>query len=51
MDSEKVIQDLNQRFAKPLPEFYKRRIISDCGGMRRNKSAGRISNRHCAGSG
>ena len=21
MDSEKVIQDLNQRFAKPLPEF------------------------------
>lgn len=27
MDSEKVIQDLNQRFAQPLPEFYKRRII------------------------
>lgn len=27
MDSEKVIQDLNQRFAHPLPEFYKRRII------------------------
>ena len=30
MDSEKVIQDLNQRFAKPLPEFYKRRIIFWC---------------------
>lgn len=27
MDSEKVIRDLNQRFAQPLPEFYKRRII------------------------
>ena len=30
MDSEKVIQDLNQRFARPLPEFYKRRIIFWC---------------------
>ena len=27
MDIEKVIQDLNRRFAAPLPEFYKRRII------------------------
>ena len=27
MDSEKIIQELNQRFAMPLPEFYKRRII------------------------
>ena len=27
MDSEKIIQDLNRRFAAPLPEFYKRRII------------------------
>lgn len=27
MDTEKVVQDLNQRFAAPLPEFYKRRII------------------------
>ena len=27
MDSEKIIQDLNRRFATPLPEFYKRRII------------------------
>lgn len=26
-DSEKVIQDLNRRFAAPLPEFYARRII------------------------
>lgn len=30
MESEKVIQDLNQRFAQPLPEFYKRRIIFWC---------------------
>lgn len=30
MDSEKVIEDLNQRFAQPLPEFYKRRIIFWC---------------------
>lgn len=30
MDSEKVIQDLNQRFAQSLPEFYKRRIIFWC---------------------
>lgn len=27
MDSDKIIQELNQRFAAPLPEFYKRRII------------------------
>lgn len=27
MDSEKIILDLNRRFAAPLPEFYKRRII------------------------
>ncbi len=27
MDTEKVIQDLNRRFAAPLPEFYQRRII------------------------
>lgn len=27
MDTDKVIQDLNRRFAEPLPEFYKRRII------------------------
>lgn len=27
MDAEKVIQDLNRRFAAPLPEFYQRRII------------------------
>ncbi len=27
MDAEKIIQDLNRRFAEPLPEFYKRRII------------------------
>lgn len=27
MDTEKVVRDLNQRFAAPLPEFYKRRII------------------------
>ena len=26
-DSEKVIQELNRRFAEPLPEFYIRRII------------------------
>lgn len=26
-DSDKVIQELNRRFAVPLPEFYKRRII------------------------
>lgn len=23
MDTDKVIQDLNRRFAAPLPEFYK----------------------------
>lgn len=27
MDAEKIVQDLNRRFAAPLPEFYKRRII------------------------
>ncbi|MCD8180310.1 MAG: BREX-1 system phosphatase PglZ type A, partial [Firmicutes bacterium] len=27
MDTDKIIQDLNARFAVPLPEFYKRRII------------------------
>lgn len=27
MDSEKIIQELNQKFAAPLPEFYKRRIV------------------------
>lgn len=27
MDADKVVQDLNRRFAAPLPEFYKRRII------------------------
>ena len=27
MDTDKVMQDLNRRFAAPLPEFYKRRII------------------------
>ena len=27
MDIEKIIEDLNRRFADPLPEFYNRRII------------------------
>ncbi|NLZ36697.1 MAG: BREX-1 system phosphatase PglZ type A [Clostridiales bacterium] len=27
MDAEKIVQDLNRRFAAPLPEFYNRRII------------------------
>lgn len=27
MDLDTIIRDLNQRFAAPLPEFYKRRII------------------------
>ncbi len=27
MDTDKVIQDLNRRFAALLPEFYQRRII------------------------
>lgn len=27
MDTEKIQQDLTRRFAEPLPEFYKRRII------------------------
>ncbi len=27
MDAEKIIQDLNRRFAAPLPGFYKRRIV------------------------
>ena len=26
-DPDKVIQELNRRFAAPLPEFYNRRII------------------------
>ena len=27
METDKIIQDLNRRFAAPLPEFYQRRII------------------------
>lgn len=27
MDTDKITQDLNRRFAEPLPEFYRRRII------------------------
>ncbi len=27
MESDKIIQELNQRFTAPLPEFYKRRIV------------------------
>mgnify|MGYP004549530245 FL=1 len=27
MDTDKIIQDLNRRFAAHLPEFYQRRII------------------------
>ena len=27
MDTDKIIQDLNRRFAAPLAEFYQRRII------------------------
>lgn len=27
MDTDQVIRDLNRRFAAPLPEFYRRRII------------------------
>lgn len=27
MDSEKIVEELNRRFAQPLTEFYKRRII------------------------
>ena len=27
MDTEKVMQDLNRRFAAPLKDYYKRRII------------------------
>lgn len=27
MDSEKVTLDLNNRFAAPLPDYYKRRIV------------------------
>ncbi len=27
MEADKIIQDLNRKFAAPLPEFYKRRII------------------------
>ena len=35
MDLDTIIRDLNKRFAAPLPEFYKRRIIS---GMTRIES-------------
>ena len=27
MDIEQIIADLNRRFAEPLPEFYRRRMI------------------------
>ena len=27
MDTEKIVEELNRRFAEPLPEFYKRRVI------------------------
>lgn len=27
MDASQIIQDLNRKFAAPLPEFYKRRIV------------------------
>ena len=27
MDTDKIIQDLNRKFAAPLPEFYRRRIV------------------------
>ena len=27
MDTITIIQDLNRRFAQPLPEFYTRRVI------------------------
>ena len=27
IDLQKIVHDLNKRFAAPLPEFYKRRII------------------------
>ena len=27
MDTDKIVQELNRRFAEPLPEFYNRRII------------------------
>jgi len=27
MDCEKIVQELNRKFAEPLPDFYKRRII------------------------
>lgn len=27
MDADKIIQDLNRKFAAPLPEFYRRRIV------------------------
>ena len=27
MDTITIIQDLNRRFAQPLPEFYARRVI------------------------
>lgn len=28
MNTDKVIQDLNRRFAAPLPEFYQHYIVS-----------------------
>lgn len=27
MDTEKILEELNSRFAAPLPEYYKRRIV------------------------
>ena len=27
MDTEKVVSELNKRFAQPLPPYYKRRVI------------------------
>ena len=27
MDTDKVISDLNKRFAQPLPPYYKRRVV------------------------
>ena len=27
METDKIVLDLNRRFAAPLPEFYERRII------------------------
>ena len=30
MDTDKIIQDLNRRFATHLPKFYQLRIIMAC---------------------